>query len=92
MLRPFLSDDLYWMVKMHGLFQKENFVQHAYWGSGVMDSLLAPHRDHPAFELTRRFCRDYDAPSFDPDYDSLELDEFLPTVREVMDRPYSFQP
>ena len=22
--------------------------------------------DHPAFELTRRFFRDYDAPSFDP--------------------------
>jgi len=91
-LRPFLSDDLYWMVKMHGLFQKENFTQHAYWGSGVMDSLLAPHRDHPAFELTRRFCHDYDAPSFDPDYDSMALDDFLPVVREVMDRPYSFKP
>ena len=56
-----------------------------------MDELLAPHRDHPAFELTRRFCLDYDGPSFDPAYDSLELNDFLPIVREVMDRPYSFQ-
>src|SRR4029079_4029102 len=25
LLRPFVDDDHYWMVKMHGLFQKENF-------------------------------------------------------------------
>ena len=35
-------------------------------------------QDHPAFELTRRFCRDYDAPSFDPAYDSLPLDASCP--------------
>lgn len=90
LLQPFVSPDHYWMVRMHGLFQKENFTNHAYWGSGVMDGLLAPHRDHPAFELTRRFCRDYDAPSFDPAYDSLPLEAFTPQLREVFDRPYSF--
>ena len=90
-LRPFLSDDLYWMVKMHGLFQKENFVQHRHWGSGALDAMLEPHKDHPAFELTRRFCRDYDATSFDPDYDSLPIEAFMPQIREVFDRPYSFQ-
>ena len=42
LLRPFVSDDHYWMVRMHGLFQKENFTNHAYWGSGVMDALLDP--------------------------------------------------
>ena len=91
LLRPFVSDDHYWMVRMHGLFQKENFTNHAYWGSGVMDALLEPHRDHPAFELTRRFCRDYDAPSFDPGYDALPVEAFMPQVREVFERPYSFQ-
>jgi predicted HD phosphohydrolase len=92
MLRPFISDDLYWMVKMHGLFQKENFVQHRHWGSGVLDAMLEPYRDHPAFEMTRRFCRDYDAPSFDAEYDSMTVDEFVPIVRQVFQRPYSFQP
>lgn len=89
-LRPFVSDDHHWMVRMHGLFQKENFTNHAYWGTGVLDAMLEPHKDHPAFELTRRFCRDYDAPSFDPSYDSLTLDDFMPQVREVFERPYSF--
>ena len=91
LLKPFVSDDHYWMVKMHGLFQKENYINHSYWGSGVMDSLLEPHRDHPAFELTRRFCRDYDAPSFDPGYDALPVDAFMPQIREVFERPYSCQ-
>ena len=90
LLRPFVSDDHYWMVKMHGLFQKENYVNHAYWGGGVMDELVAPHRDHPAFELTQRFCRDYDAPSFDPAYDSLPMDDLEPLVRRVLGRPYSY--
>jgi len=76
-LRPFLSDDLYWMVKMHGLFQKENFTHHSYWGSGVLDAMLDPYRDHPAFGLTQRFCRDYDATSFDPAYDALPVEAWL---------------
>ena len=91
LLRPFVSDDHFWMVRMHGLFQKENFSNHAYWGSGVIDGLLDPHRDHPAFELTRRFCRDYDGPSFDPAYDALPIESFMPQVLEVFERPYSFQ-
>lgn len=91
LLRPFVSDDHYWMVKMHGLFQKENFTHHAYWGTGVLDAMLEPHRDHPAFELTRRFCRDYDATSFDPAYDALPVEAFMPQIRKVFDRPYSFQ-
>lgn len=56
-----------------------------------MDGLLEPHRDHPAFDLTRRFCRDYDAPSFDPAYDSLPVEAFMPQIHEVFDRPYSFE-
>ena len=47
LLRPFVDDDHYWMVKMHGLFQKENFTHHSYWGSGVLDAMLDPYRDHP---------------------------------------------
>jgi predicted HD phosphohydrolase len=91
LLRPFVDDDHYWMVKMHGLFQKENFTHHKYWGSGVLDAMLDPYRDHPAFELTQRFCRDYDATSFDPGYDALPVEAFTPQIREVFERPYSFQ-
>ncbi len=91
LLRPFVSPEHYWMVKMHGLFQKENFVNHAHWGSGVLEPLIAAHREHPAFELTRRFCAEYDAPSFDPAYDALPVEAFLPQIREVFDRPYAFE-
>ena len=57
---------------------------------GIMEELVAPHRDHPAFELTRRFCRDYDAPSFDPAYDSMAIEAFVPIVEEVLGRPYRY--
>jgi predicted HD phosphohydrolase len=90
LLRPFVSDDHYWMVKMHGLFQKENYLEHRYWGSGVMEELVAPHRGHPAFDLTRRFCRDYDAPSFDPAYPSLAVEDFASQVQAVFARPYQY--
>lgn len=90
LLRPFVSDDHYWMVRMHGLFQKENYLEHSHWGSGVMEELIAPYRDHPAFELTRRFCRDYDAPSFDPAYPSLEVADLAAQIQSVFARPYRF--
>ena len=92
LLRPFVSDDHYWMVKMHGLFQKENFTHHAYWGSGVLDAMLEPHRDHPAFELTRRFCRDYDAHVVRPRRMTRSRSRrSCPRSAKVFERPYSFQ-
>ena len=53
--------------------------------------MLDPYRDHPAFGLTQRFCRDYDATSFDPGYDALPVEAFMPQIREIFERPYSFQ-
>ncbi len=33
-----------------------------------------------------RFCADYDQTSFDPDYDTLPIDRFVPTVERVFAR------
>ncbi|MCY4563568.1 MAG: hypothetical protein OXE40_03710, partial [Gammaproteobacteria bacterium] len=44
------------------------------------------HRGHPAFEMTERFCRDYDQMSFDPDYDTLPIDSFIPMVERIFAR------
>ena len=36
--------------------------------------------------MTERFCRDYDQCSFDPDYDTLGIDIFVPMVERIFAR------
>jgi len=44
-------------------------------------------RDHPLCDLTEEFCAKYDAPAFDPDYDTLPLSHFEPMVRRLFAAP-----
>jgi predicted HD phosphohydrolase len=41
----------------------------------------------PVYERTLEFCEKYDAPAFDPDYDTLPLSFFEPMVRRLMSSP-----
>lgn len=82
-LRPYISDRNYWLVRHHGLFQTR------YYGKAAIhaEDRRAPFFDHPYFAATEKFCRDWDQMSFDPDYDTLSLDFFEPFVRSVLARP-----
>jgi hypothetical protein len=44
-------------------------------------------RGHPCFERTALFCARHDQNAFDPDYDTMPLDVFLPMLCRVMERP-----
>lgn len=83
MLKPFVSEELHWMVAHHGVFQ--GYYYFHYLG-GDRDARDA-YRDHPCFELTAEFCERYDAPSFDKDYDTLPLSFFEPMLRRVLAQP-----
>ena len=83
MLRPYVSDETYWVVKHHGIVQKLQMVKHPYWGSGVAEDVVAPLRSHPFFARTRQFCDDYDGASFDPTYDTLPLEAFAEQIKRV---------
>jgi len=85
-LRPYISDKNYWILQHHEIFQTY------YYGKacGVDPDLREEFRFSPYFEACEKFCRDWDMTSFDPDYQSMELDEFAPLVLEVFSRaPYS---
>jgi predicted HD phosphohydrolase len=45
------------------------------------------YKDNPYFESCREFCEKYDQNSFDPDYDTLDLDFFIPMVKELFQKP-----
>lgn len=83
MLRPYVSDETYWVVKHHGIVQKLQMVNHPYWGSGVAEDVVAPLRSHPFFARTQQFCDDYDGASFDPTYDTLPLEAFAEQIKRV---------
>ena len=44
-------------------------------------------RGHPHFEYTARFCARHDQNAFDPAYDTMPLEAFVPMVQRVMARP-----
>ena len=41
-------------------------------------------KDHEYFDDCKEFCEKYDQNSFDPDYESLPLDFFIPMVERVL--------
>lgn len=82
-LEPFVSEENYWMVKHHAIFQGYYFFHHL----GMDRNLREQYRDHPYYERTLEFVSKYDSPAFDPDGEILPLEFFEPMVQRVMAKP-----
>lgn len=82
-LKPFLTEDLHWIVAHHGIFQGYYFFHHL----GLDRHMRERFRGHPHFEACAVFCERYDQSAFDPDYDSMPLEAFVPMVERVFARP-----
>ena len=82
-LRPFVSEKIYWIVKHHGVFQMYYYAHHC----GGDRNSREMYRDNPWYQDAIDFCHNYDQNCFDPDYDSEPLEFFEPILRRVMSRP-----
>ena len=82
-LEPFVSDENFWIVKHHAVFQGYYFFHHL----GLDRNLRDRYRDHALFDECAAFCEDYDQNSFDPGYDTLPLEHFEPLVRKLFSAP-----
>jgi predicted HD phosphohydrolase len=82
-LKPYVSDENWWMLQHHGIFQGYYFFHYL----GLDRNMRDQFRGHPAFERTAMFCARHDQNAFDPDYDTMPLDAFVPMVERVMARP-----
>ena len=82
-LKPYVSERNHWMLENHGIFQGYYFFHHI----GLDRDMREQFRGHPDFEYTAQFCHLYDQNSFDPAYDSMPLDAFVPMMRRVMETP-----
>lgn len=81
-LRPFVRDEVAWVIEHHGLFQMLYYAHHLGWDPEERQK----HKDHPYFQTCADFCELWDQSSFDPDYAMKDLDYFEPMVREVFSR------
>lgn len=79
-LAPYLSDELVWVVRHHGLFQAYYYAHHVGMDRHARDR----YREHPHYDACVRFCHDYDQCSFNPAYESDSLASFEPALRNVL--------
>jgi predicted HD phosphohydrolase len=82
-LAPYVDDRTEWVVRHHGLFQGYYYFHHL---DGDRDAREA-YRSSPHYDACVHFCREYDQNCFDPSYDTLPVEEFLPMLHEVFGRP-----
>ncbi|PCJ68797.1 MAG: phosphohydrolase [Rhodobiaceae bacterium] len=82
-MKPFISEDNFWMMEHHGIFQGYYFFHHL----GLDRDRREQFREHQAFEHTAQFCHLFDQNAFEPDYDTMPLEAFVPMVQRVMERP-----
>ncbi|HEX4532603.1 MAG TPA: HD domain-containing protein [Rhizomicrobium sp.] len=82
-LKPFVSEANWWMLQNHGIFQGYYFFHYL----GLDRDMRDQFRGHPNFEKTAMFCARHDQNAFDPNYDTMPLDAFVPMVNRVMAAP-----
>jgi predicted HD phosphohydrolase len=82
-LKPFVSEENFWMVEKHGIFQGYFFFHYL----GLDRNLREQFRGHPCFERTAKFCEKYDGPAFNPNGETLPLEFFEPMMRRVFAKP-----
>src|SRR5690242_13253680 len=82
---PYLDAEATWVVRHHGVFQGYH-----YWDKlGPDRNARERYRGHPSFDAAAHFRAAWDQVSFDPDYDTMPLDTFVPMLTEVFSRPAS---
>ena len=83
LMQPFISEKNYWIVKHHGIFQGYYFFDHL----GLNKNMRDQFKGHDHFEYTAQFCHLYDQCAFDPNYESMSLEDFEPIVHRVLSKP-----
>lgn len=82
MLAPYVDEQTLWVIKHHGIFQGYYYFHHL---GGDRDA-REMYSDSPYFDACIQFCAEYDQNCFDPNYDTLPVEEFVPMVKEVFSR------
>ena len=85
-LRPYVSEKIYWIILHHGIFQEYYYAHHIGRDRNARDKF----KDHPYYQDTVDFCEKWDQKSFDPNYESYSLEYFEPKVRKLFSKEPNF--
>jgi predicted HD phosphohydrolase len=83
LLAPYVDEETHWVIKHHGIFQGYYYFHHL----GGDRNARVRYTDSPHYDACLNFCAEYDQHCFDPDYDNMDLEEFVPMLEEVFARP-----
>lgn len=81
-LKPFVSEANHWMLEHHPVFQGYYYFEHIGENKHARDQL----KDNPHFQHTLEFIEKYDMPSFDHEYESMPLEDFIPMIERVISK------
>lgn len=82
MLRPYMREEVIWVVEHHASFQLYYYAHHYGWNRHEREK----YRGSPYYQSCADFCERWDQSSFDPDYPTKPLEYFEPLVREIFSR------
>jgi predicted HD phosphohydrolase len=82
-LKPYVSDDVYNVIRVHQDFQGRHYYEHF----GQDPNLRDQHTGASWYGLAEQFADEWDQVAFDPDGEYLPLDHFEPLVRDVFATP-----
>ena len=82
-LAPYVSEETEWVVRHHGLFQGYYYFHHL----GGDRHARERYAESPHYDRCVDFCTSYDQNCFDPAYDDLPMEDFVPLLEEVLLRP-----
>ena len=85
-LRPYVSEKIYWIILHHGIFQEYYYAHHTGGDRNARDKF----KDHPYYQDAVDFCEKWDQKSFDPNYESYSLEYFEPKVRKLFSKVPNF--
>ena len=85
-LRPYVSERIYWIILHHGIFQEYYYAHHIGRDRNARDKF----KDHPHYQDAVDFCEKWDQKSFDPNYESYSLEYFEPKVRKLFSKEPNF--
>ena len=85
-LRPYVSEKVYWIMLHHGIFQEYYYAHHI----GRDRNAREKFKDHPYYQDAVDFCEKWDQKSFDPDYESYSLEYFETKVRKLFSKEPNF--
>ena len=81
-LKPFVREETYWVVKHHGIFQEYYYAHHL----GKDNNSREMYKDSKHYSACVDFCELYDQSAFDPEYPTESLATFVPMMQRIFAR------